>query len=115
MVNYVSVFVNAVNIALTLGLTFYTLRIQRIFKGGLLTKTRRLFFCASFFFFLAAVSRAALLWGRFTADLEPLALGAATAGLILLFAFAFSYANTLTGVKNELDRRITSTEHAKDH
>ena len=105
MVNYVSVVVNAVNIALTLALTIYTLRIRRIFKGGMLSKTRRIFFWAAFFFFLAAVFRAALVWGRFTADLEPLELGTTTIGLTLLFAFAFFYARALASFKNELDSR----------
>jgi hypothetical protein len=105
LVNYVSVVVNAVNIALTLALTFYTLRIQRLFKGGLLSKTRLIFFWAAFFLFLAAVFRAALVWGRFTADLEPLELGATTVGLILLFAFAFFYARVLASFRNEFNSR----------
>lgn len=105
LVNYVSVVVNAVNIALTLALTFYTLRIQRIFKGGLLRKTRRIFFWSAFCFLLASVFRAALVWGRFTADLEPLELGTATVGLILLLAFAFFYARALVSFRNELGSR----------
>jgi len=99
LVNYISVIVNAVNIALTLTLTFYTFRIQRIFKGGVLRKTRLIFFWAAFCFLLGSVFRAALIWGRFTAELEPLELGALTVGLILLLAFAFSYARTLASFK----------------
>ena len=102
MVNYVLAVVNAVNIALTLALIFYTLRIRRIFKGGPLSKTRQIFTWAAFFLFLAAVFRAGLVWGHFTADLEPLEEGTRTVGFVLLFAFAFSYAHVLRSFRNEL-------------
>jgi purine-cytosine permease-like protein len=102
LVNYVSVVVNAVNIALTLALTFYTFRMKQIFRGGALTRTRPIFVWAAFFLFLAAVFRAALIWGYFTADFEPLELGTRTVGFILLFAFAFSYFRALASIRNEL-------------
>jgi len=59
LVNYASLAINAVNVALTLGLVFYTLRINRIFKGGMIGKNTPIFAAAAFFLFLAAVFRAA--------------------------------------------------------
>jgi hypothetical protein len=98
LVNYGSLAINAVNVALTLGLFFYTLRINRIFKGGMMGKTTPLFAAAAFFLFLAAVFRAALLWGYFTADFEPLELGTRTIGFILLLAFAYYYVRAWSNV-----------------
>lgn len=99
MVNYVSAAINLVNIALTFGLLFYTLRIGRIFKGSkLIGKTTPIFTGAAFFLFLAAVFRAALVWGYFTSDLEPLELGTRTIGFILLFVFALSYVRAWTTI-----------------
>jgi hypothetical protein len=101
LVNYASALINAANIALTLGLLFYALRIRAIFKGGLIGKPIPIFAAAAFFLFLAAVFRAALLWGYFTAEFEPLELGTRTVGFILLFVFAYSYARAWTDTRNK--------------
>jgi hypothetical protein len=98
LVNYASLAINAVNVALTLGLVFYTLRINRFFKGGTIGKPTPIFSAAAFFLFLAAVFRAALLWGYFTPDFEPLELGTRTVGFILLFAFAYYYVRAWSNV-----------------
>jgi hypothetical protein len=93
LVNYASAIVNAINIILTLGLLFYALRIRSMFKGGFIGKTTPIFAASAFFLFLAAVFRAALLWGYFLQDFEPLEIGTRTAGFILLLVFAYSYAH----------------------
>ncbi len=91
MVNLASAIVNAINILLTLGLLFYALRIRSMFKGGFIGKTTPIFAASAFFLFLAAVFRAALLWGYFLPEFEPLEIGTRTIGFILLFVFAYSY------------------------
>ena len=101
MVNYASALINAVNIVLTLGLLFYALRLHAIFKGGLIGKPTPIFAGAAFFLFLAAVFRAALLWGYFTAEFEPLELGTRNVGFILLSLFAYSYARAWTDTRNK--------------
>jgi hypothetical protein len=93
LVNLASAVVSAINILLTLGLLFYALRIRSMFKGGFIGKTTPIFAASAFFLFLAAVFRAALLWGYFMQDFEPLEMGAVTIGFILLFVFAYSYAH----------------------
>lgn len=93
MVNLVSAVLNAINILLTLGLLFYALKIRSMFKGGFIGKTTPIFAASAFFLFLAAVFRAALLWGYFPQDFQPLELGTRTIGFILLFVFAYSYAH----------------------
>jgi hypothetical protein len=93
LVNYASAVVNAINILLTLGLLFYALRIRSMFKGGFIGKTTPIFAASAFFLFLAAVFRAALLWGYFLQDFEPLEIGTRTVGFILLLVFAYSYAH----------------------
>ncbi|MGA2240079.1 MAG: hypothetical protein ABSG74_12800 [Candidatus Bathyarchaeia archaeon] len=93
MVNYASAVMNVINVILTLGLLFYALRIRSMFKGGFIGKTTPIFASSVFFLFLAAVFRAALLWGYFQQDFEPLEIGTRTIGFILLFVFAYSYAH----------------------
>lgn len=92
MVNSASLAINAINVALTLGLVFYTLRISKFFKGGAIGRTTPYFVGAAFFLFMAAVFRAALHWGYFTGEFEPFELTTRTIGFVLLFAFAYKYA-----------------------
>ena len=91
--NLASAAINAINIILTLGLLFYALRIRSMFNGGFIGKTTPIFAASAFFLFLAAVFRAALLWGYFPPEFEPLELGTRTLGFLLLFVFAYSYAH----------------------
>jgi hypothetical protein len=100
LVNLVSVVVNVINILLTLGLLFYALRIHSMVKGGFIGKTTPIFAASGFFLFLAAVFRAALIWGYFVQDFEPLEIGTMTIGFVSLSVFVCCYAHqwaTLAG------------------
>ncbi|MGA2784158.1 MAG: hypothetical protein ABSF09_05615 [Candidatus Bathyarchaeia archaeon] len=92
MVNYESVAIEMVTLALTLGLLVYAIRIHLIFKGSnSIGRTTPLFAAAAFFLLLGSVLRSALLWGYLT-EFEPLQITCRTVGILLLFTFAYSFA-----------------------
>jgi len=64
LVNYESVAIEMVTLALTLGLLVYAIRIHLIFKGSnSIGRTTPLFAAAAFFLLLGSVLRSALLLG----------------------------------------------------
>ena len=93
MVDYLSAAFNAINMLLTFGLMIYALKIRSMFKEpSKVGKPVRIFAVAAFFLFLAAVFRAGLLWGSLASAFQPLEIGTRTIGFLLLFMFAYQYA-----------------------
>jgi hypothetical protein len=77
---------NAVNILLCIGMLFYSVKWVRLFRGGKMQNGLTALVASVAFFLLAAISRAALIWNPFPAELQYVDTFIRSIAFLLLFA-----------------------------
>jgi len=81
-----SVVMNAVNVVLCSGMLVYSVKWLRLFSGGKMQRALEALTLSVVFFLLAAIARAALVWGVFTSDLTFVDITVRTFAFLFLFA-----------------------------
>jgi len=85
MVDVLAAALNGLNILLCLGTVLYMVRWLRIFRRGMMEKGLQALLASVVFFLLAAIARAALIWGIFVVQLTFVDIAIRTVAFVFLF------------------------------
>jgi len=85
MVSVLAASVNALNIVLCAGTAIYAAKWLRIFREGMMEKGLQALLASVIFFLLAAIARAALIWGAIPPELDYVDITIRMVAFIFLF------------------------------
>lgn len=89
MIDPWAVGVNAFNVAVTIGLLLYSVKVYGLFKGGTIGGSIRILIGSAFFTALAVIVRSAIEWQLLGRNFGSVELILRSFGFVLLFVFVF--------------------------
>jgi hypothetical protein len=91
LINWVSVGAVCFNVAITLCLILYAVRLRKIFKGGSIGRSTPYLIGSAAFFFLSAIARSTTVFEILSPSFDPVSIMLRSVAFLLLFAFLIQF------------------------